>query len=643
MTIPFWTPGEYELKSSRMARFRDYVGRAFGRSFENFEEFHAWSVSDVKSFWTLWFQQSGILFEGSVAPTYSPGDEFWNGMWFPNLSLNFAENLLQRLNPVPLVGIDEAGRKRTLSSADVLSQVRGLQLYLKAQGVGPGDVVAGLLPNIPEAVLAMLAATSLGAAWSSCSPDFGVEGVLDRFSQVQPKVLFLADGYFYGGKKLSLADKNAAVLAGLPSVRSTVTVPFVGGEGDYVENSKGDGKPLEFRRVPFRAPLYVMFSSGTTGKPKCIVHGVGGTLLQHAKELALHCDLKSDEKILYYTTCGWMMWNWLVSALFLGSTVYCYDGSPGFPHADSIWEWVDREKIEVFGTSAKFIASCRSAGLSPRQKFIFSRLRLVLSTGSPLLPEDFDYFYEHVSRAERPIQLASISGGTDIVSCFVLGTPLKPVLRGEIQGRGLGLDVQAFNLQGQPVIDEKAELVCVKPFPAMPVCFLNDPGNERFKKAYFERFPGVWHHGDFITIKPGGGVVIHGRSDATLNPGGVRLGTAEIYRQVETHPDVQDSLVVGQRWQGDERVVLFVKLKDGAAKLTPVLVDDLKARIRSGASPRHVPAKILLVTDIPYTRSGKKVELAVKSVIHGEMPSNLEALANPECLELFKNRPELQS
>ena len=641
--MEYWSPGEYELKSSNMARFRDYVGRAFSRSFSSYEEFHAWSVSNVKDFWTLWFQQADIVFEGSVAPTYIPSlsGEFWGGFWFPNLNLNFAENLLSRLSVLPLVGLDEQGRRREISEVDLVNQVRGLQVYLKSLGVGPGDAVAGLLPNIPEAVIAMLAVTSLGAAWSSCSPDFGVQGILDRFSQVQPKVMFLSDGCLYNGKKIALAEKNAAVVSALPSVRDTVTIPFLGLGGDYPEKSKTDGADLEFKRLPFKAPLYIMFSSGTTGQPKCIVHSIGGTLIQLTKELSLHCDLHHDEKILYYTTCGWMMWNWLVSALAMGATVYCYEGSPAYPNADSIWERVDEEKIEVFGTSAKFISSCRVAGLVPRKKYAFEKLRLVLSTGSPLMPEDFDYFYERV--VSRPLPLASISGGTDIVSCFVLGNPLKPVLRGEIQGRGLGLDVKAFDTSGQEVIGERGELICAKPFPAMPVGFLNDPGNVKFKKAYFEKFPGVWNHGDYITITAKGGVIIHGRSDATLNPGGVRLGTSEIYRQVETHPAIQDSIVVGQRWEGDERVILFVKLKDPEATLTDVIIKELKDRIRAGASPRHVPSKVLQVTDIPYTVSGKKVELAVKAVIHGETPNNLEALANPASLQLFKNCQELKS
>lgn len=624
-----------------MAGFLRAAERLSQQRFSDYESLWVWSVDHFEDFWTLWLRESGTIYEGMPLPVFeavasgvAPGHR-----WFRGLSLNYAENCVRGFGETPLVAMDEKGRVRRLSREDCLRRIRGLQLFFKAQGVQAGDVVAGLLPNVPEAVLAMLAASSLGAVWSSCSPDFGVQGILDRFEQIKPKVLLLADGCYYGGKTIDLADKNAQVLAGLPSVQATLTVSHVGLRGDWAQKIQSDGTPIEFARLPFSHPLYVLFSSGTTGKPKCIVHGAGGMLLQHQKELALQGDIREGESLLYYTTCGWMMWNWMASAVSVGATVWCYDGSPAAPNADSLWKLVSDHEIEFFGTSAKFIAMCRIQGVS-LQNMPFTKLRRVFSTGSPLAPEDFDYFYEQV-RPQNPLPLASISGGTDICSCFMLGTPLKPVVRGEIQARGLGMDVHAFDATGQPVVGEKGELVCTKPFPAMPVSFFGDRDGSKYRKAYFERFPGVWHHGDYVTITPQGGVVIHGRSDATLNPGGVRIGTAEIYRQVEKHPAVQDSLVVGQQWDGDERVVLFVKLKDPKAPLTETLVKEIKDAIRAGASPRHVPAKILLVADIPYTVSGKKVELAVKALIHGETPTNLEALANPAALGAYKNRPEL--
>lgn len=625
-----------------MARFAKRAAALSGYKFKSYAHLHAWSVEHFADFWALWLRESGALYAGSSSIVFrpGPGNDWTRAEWFPNLKLNFAQNLIERMGDLPLVGCDEQGRRREFLRAEVLERVRGLQRFLRLEGVGPGDVVAGLLPNLPETIIAMLATTSLGATWSSCSPDFGVQGILDRFTQINPKVLFVADGYTYAGKRIPLAEKNRAVLEKLPSLNATVTIPFLGIEGNFDEVSLGDRGAIEYTVVPFNSPLYVLFSSGTTGQPKCIVHGVGRVLLQLLKELKLHGDLDHRDKLLYFTTCGWMMWNWMNAGLATGATVYCYDGSPSHPGLDSLWGLVDREHITAFGTSAKFIASCRSAGVELK-KLSFSALRTVFSTGSPLMPEDFDYFYAQV-RPRKPVQLASISGGTDIVSCFMLGTPLKPVLRGEIQAAGLGMDVRAYNEAGHSVIGQKGELVCAAPFMSMPIRFMNDEGHRKYRKAYFERFPGVWHHGDFVTVTEEGGVIVHGRSDATLNPGGVRLGTAEIYRQVETHPAVQDSIAVGQQWQGDERVVLFVKLKDPAQSLDATLVKEIKDRIRAGASPRHVPAVMLKVADIPYTVSGKKVELAVKALVHGETPSNIEALANPQSLAQYKNIPELK-
>jgi acetoacetyl-CoA synthetase len=641
--VILWNPTPFDLKDSRLARFRDLARKTTGLPFPDYASLHSWSTRAFQEFWLLWLQDAGLLYSGSPVPAYvskSGTNDVLGGQWFPNLRLNFAENLMAKLAEVPLVGLDERGRRREWSRREVIERVRGLQIFLKEQGVAPGDRVAGVLPNVPEAVLAMLATTSLGAVWSSCSPDFGVQGIVDRLSQVKPKVVFLADGYSYNGKLLPLAEKNEAVLAALDSVRVKVMVPFLGDdEGSFDAFSRTDGLPVEFTRRPFAAPLVIMFSSGTTGKPKCIVHGTGGPLLQITKEWLLHCDLRPGERTLYYTTCGWMMWNWMTVALAGGASVHCYDGSPAYPNGGaSMWELVAREQIAVFGTSAKFLASNRAEGLDlhARKDISLNELRLVLSTGSPLAPEDFDYFYAKLAPATRSLPLASISGGTDILSCFMLGNPLKPVIRGEIQGAGLGMRVEAYDDTGHAVIDRQGELVCTRPFPSQPVGFLDDPGDAKYRKAYFERFPGVWHHGDYVTVRPEGGIVVHGRSDTTLNPGGVRLGTAEIYRLVESHPAVQDSLVVGQQWQGDERVVLFVKLKSGETELSEDLVRDLKARIREGATPRHVPAILKAVREIPYTVSGKKVELAVKQILHGAEPKNVEALANPASLDEYR-------
>lgn len=648
-----WRPNEAHLRESRMALFRDRFSSLVGEPLLDYESFYASTVKHYPDFWRLWLEQSGMLFEGSPQRAYLPNasGEVYGGQWFPDIQLNFAANLLARLDDEPLIGRDELGRRRTWTKARVLNQVAELATLLRAQGVGPGDRVAGFMPNVPESILAMLATTGLGAMWSSCSPDFGVQGVLDRFGQIEPKVLFVTDGTVYGGKRIDLTQKTRDIVSKLPSLRAVVRFPFLDSAslpptdtdwidaGALLESAPAD-EP-RFDKFPFETPAYILYSSGTTGQPKCIVHGAGGTLLQHSKELILHSDLRAGEKIFYYTTCGWMMWNWVVTSLLVGAKLVTYEGSPFAPIQESLWDMVNDEGIQVFGTSAKFLSACRTSGVHPRAGREFRALRLVLSTGSPLLPEDFDWFYQEVA-PNNAIPIASISGGTDIVSCFMLGTPLKPVVRGEIQGRGLGLGVESFDSQGQPVRGRQGELVCTNPFPSMPVGFWNDAGHAKYRKAYFERFPGVWHHGDFVTITNEGGVVMHGRSDATLNPGGVRIGTAEIYQQTESHPAVADSLATGQLWKGDERIVLFVKLREGH-RFDAALAKDLQDRIRRGTSPRHVPAKVIPVVEIPYTRSGKKLELAVKRVLHGEPVENLEAIANPQSLELYRNLPELQT
>ncbi|HET8899496.1 MAG TPA: acetoacetate--CoA ligase, partial [Rhodanobacteraceae bacterium] len=557
--------------------------------------------------------------------------------------LNFAENLLRFRDGRPaLVWRDEAGRSGQLSHAELHGQVARAAAGLRRLGVQAGDRVAAFLPNGPEAVIGMLATTSLGAIWSSCSPDFGIEGVVDRFGQIRPKVLFTADAYGYGGKRFDCLDKIRSVLGRIDSIERLVVVPYSGAPLALDDLPKAVAlpdlvaahadKPLEFVPVPFNHPLYVMYSSGTTGVPKCIVHGVGGTLLQHLKELVLHTDLKREDRIFYYTTCGWMMWNWLVSSLAVGATVVLYDGSPGYPAPHSMWDMADELGISVFGTSAKWLAAIEKAGVKPRETHKLTQLKTILSTGSPLAPESFDYVYRDIK--ER-VLLASISGGTDIVSCFALGNPLLPVYRGELQCRGLGMAVEALNEDGKPVRGEPGELSCLKPFPSMPVGFWNDPDGEKYRHAHFAKHPNVWSHGDFVEITAHGGVIIHGRSDATLNPGGVRIGTAEIYRQVEQVPEVLESIAIGQKQDDDERVVLFVRLRDGNT-----LDDDLRQRIcqqiRANTTPRHVPARILQVHDIPRTISGKITELAVRAVIHGKVVKNTDALANPQALAEYE-------
>ncbi len=645
----YWKPSEELRHSSAMSRFASFFAKKIDKNIKDYESLCDASIQKFPQFWKEYLQFSELVYEGPLLPVQVEAPEFRNQKFFPNLKLSYPENLLRRFHDdeeIILVGLcEDSSIRREWSLAKAKKAIAAIQSKLKKAGVAKGDRVAALMPNSPEVVIAMMAATGLGAIWSSCSPDFGEKGILDRFSQIEPKFLFVSDSVIYNGKTFNLEQKNSILIKALPSLKAHHCFKQLVSNCEEAINLKGSLESAseklsapQFLRVEFNDPLFIMFSSGTTGTPKCIVHGVGGTLLQHSKEHQLHCDLKSQEKILYYTTCGWMMWNWVVSALLQGAKLFCYDGSPAAPNVDSMWEIADREELNVFGTSAKFIASCRNQNLEAKKKYQFKNLRLVLSTGSPLLPEDFDYFYTYVE-SQNPLQLASISGGTDILSCFMLGNPLKPVVRGEIQGRGLGMDVQAWNDQGHPVVGEQGELVCCRPFPSMPTEFWNDPSGEKYQSAYFRHFPNIWHHGDYVEMRPNGGIVIYGRSDATLNPGGVRIGTAEIYRQVETHPLVADSLAVGKMIDGDEEVQLFVKLKPANPLSDSELEEfnrDIKTRIRSGASPRHVPKKIFIVKDIPYTVSGKKVEIAIKKILHGQDPGNREALANPDSLEEYK-------
>jgi len=638
-----WTPSEDEARHSQMnvlrERFEDRLGLP-ADSLRDYEKFCDASITHKCEFWSMCLKEFGVIFEGNLQPALRSGEDFWEAEWFPSVRLNYAENLVNGFvdsGPV-LVGLTERSDiRREWTKSAALAAIASLQTRLRQAGVGVGDRVAAILPNAPETMLAMLAVSGLGATWSSCSPDFGEQGILDRFEQIEPKFIFVAKDTIYNGKTFGLSSKNDHVLARLPSVEGKHEFRTLSNDlSEALNLSLTEGGDIHFERLPFSHPLFIMFSSGTTGAPKCIVHGAGGTLLQLLKEHRLHCDMRPGEKVLYYTTCGWMMWNWLVSALASGSRVYCYEGSPAAPEADSLWKLVDREHVEVFGTSAKFIGSCRTQGLQISERSKLKSLRLVLSTGSPLLPEDFDYFYTRVQSREQRLQLASICGGTDIISCFMLGNPLKSVRRGEIQGRGLAMDVQAFDEHGNQVRDQQGELVCATPFVSMPVGFWKDADKSRYKKSYFEAFPGVWHHGDYITLTAEGGIMVYGRSDATLNPGGVRIGTAEIYRQAETHPLVSDTLAVGRKTVDDEEIVLFVKFRSADQLMTDEIKSEIKKRIREGASPRHVPKDLYAVADIPYTVSGKKVEIAVKRILQGLDAGNREALANPASLDLYK-------
>ncbi len=645
-TEPLWSPSAERIAAANLTRFMQAAGTRAGRTFAGYDDLWQWSVDERAAFWDTLWDFCGVVGDKGER-LLEDGERMPGARWFPGARLNFAENLLRhRDDRLALVFRGEDGTRLTLTYAGLYQAVAEVAAALRGAGVGPGDRVAGFLPNHPQTVIAMLATTSLGATWSSCSPDFGIQGVLDRFGQIEPKVLFTADGYHYAGKRVDSLGPIGEVVAQLPSVRLVVVVPFLDPQPDLTPVPHavllGDfttaASAVAFERLPFDHPLYVMYSSGTTGKPKCIVHGAGGTLLQHLKEHQLHTDLGRDDVLFYFTTCGWMMWNWLVSGLASGCTVVLYDGSPFHPGPRTLWRMAAEEGVTVFGTSAKYIAAIEKVRVRPARQFELPRLRAILSTGSPLAPESYDYVYRDIG---PDLQLASISGGTDIISCFALGNPVGPVYRGELQCRGLGMAVAVYDEAGHEVQGQKGELVCTRPFPSMPIGFWNDPDGQKYHDAYFARFANTWCHGDYAELTPRGGLVIHGRSDAVLNPGGVRIGTAEIYRQVEKLPEILESIVVGQVWDNDVRVVLFVRLREGVA-----LDDDLQKRIRQvireNTTPRHVPAKILAVADIPRTISGKIVELAVRKVIHGQAVDNTDALANPEALEHFRDRPELR-
>ena len=642
-----WNPTKKQIQESQMTRFTEFVNDYHQLSLQNYNELYNWSVKNIMDFWRTFWNYSKIIHSGKIGSVVDDNSKMPGAKWFSGIKLNFAENLLRyQDDKIALIFKGEGRKPQYITYKLLYERVSNLASSMRDAGVQPGDRIAGFLPNMPIAIIAMLASASIGAIWSSCSPDFGIKGVLDRFQQIKPKILFAVDGYYYNGKKFNYLEKIKKIALQLPSLKYVVVNPYISHSIDltdipngisYQHFIKNKVKYLQFEQLPFNHPLYIMYSSGTTGMPKAIVHGAGGTLIQHLKELRLHTNLTRNDTIFYFTTCGWMMWNWLVSSLAIGATVVLYDGSPFFPDGNALWKLADELGFTIFGTSAKYIASCEAAGVMPQTDMDLNRLKTILSTGSPLVRESFDYVY---TKIKKNVTLSSIAGGTDIISCFVLGNPNLPVFRGEIQCRGLGMDVHAYSAAGKSLINKQGELVCARPFPSMPIYFWNDPDGEKYSNTYFNEYPGIWHHGDYISINDHGGITMHGRSDATLNPGGVRIGTSEIYRVVENILEIDDSLVIGQEWQGDERVILFVKLRD-EYKLNEKLITKIKNTIKSNCSPRHVPSKILETPDIPYTINGKKVEIAVKNIVHGKNVSNRDALVNPESLDYYTNLEEL--
>ena len=650
MKKPLWTPSEDAVERTNMTRFIRFINEKHGKGFKAYSELYQWSVENISDFWAAMWEFTQIKASQEYDFVVDDANKMPGARWFVGARLNFAENLLRyRDDHVALIFKGEAQPSVRITYAELYDSVARLARSLRDLGVGPNDRVAGFMPNMIETVVAMLATTSLGATWSSCSPDYGIKGVLDRFGQIEPKVLFSANGYSYNGKRFDSLGRIGEILRQLPSIEKVVVVPYTEERpdvkavpraipyGDFV--AKKGAFEIDFEQVPSDQPLYIMYSSGTTGLPKCMVQSVSGILLNQIKELQLHTDIKREDTIFYFTTCGWMMWNWLVCSLALGATLVLFDGSPFYPDPGALWKLAEEEKITVFGTSARYIAAIEKEGVRPGRDYDLTPLRAAVSTGSPLSVESFEYIYREV---KEDLQLASVSGGADLNGCFALGNPIGPVYAGEIQCRGLGLKVEVFDPDGKPIIGQQGELVCTAPFPSMPLCFWNDPDGSKFRAAYFEVYPNVWRHGDFAEITETGGMIIYGRSDATLNPGGVRIGTADIYRVVESIDAVADSIVVGQDWEGDIRVILFVKLAEGI-DLTDELITKIRGSIRENTTPRHVPAKIIAVKDIPYTINMKKVELAVRNVIHAKPVLNIDALANPESLDQFRDLPELQT
>ena len=639
-TQALWIPDEEQVASSNLKRFM----KDCDRYNDDYHDFWTWSINNAEEFWSNFWDFCKVTGEKGEVVLKEPS-KMIGGQFFPEGKINYAENLLQNKSDDPaIIFRDETGLERHLTFQELYDQVSLWVQALKDQGVKKGDRVAAYLPNMPETIIACLATASIGAIWSSASPDFGVQGIIDRFGQINPKILITVDGYYYGGKTIDCLDKIKEVQKSIPDLEKTIVVSFAGSKNKIGEISNGvlledflkayQPNSIEFQAVSFNHPLFIMFSSGTTGVPKCIVHGHGGTLLQHLKEHRLQCDIKPGDKVFYFTTCGWMMWNWLITALASQATLLLYDGNPFYPNGNVLWEFTARHKVTLFGTAAKYIDALKNADIRPKESYDLETLKIITSTGSPLVHESFDYVYDSI---KEDVHLASISGGTDIVSCFMLGNSISPVWRGEIQGAGLGMAIDVFDDNGKPLSEgNSGELVCTKPFPSMPISFWNDPDNSKFHSAYFEEYENIWNHGDWVERTPHNGFIIHGRSDATLNPGGVRIGTAEIYRQVEKIPQVIESIAVGQDWEGDTRVILFVRLRAGIS-LDDSLIKQIKSTIRAGASPRHVPAHVIQISDIPRTKSGKITELAVRDIIHGRKVKNQAALANPEALDLYKD------
>ncbi len=649
MAKKLWQPSKERRTQSNMYRFMNFINKRHGRDFEEYEPFHQWSIENIPDFWAAMWEFAGIIASTPYSKVVDDLNKMPGARWFIDARLNFAENLLRhRDDQIALTFKGEARDSVRMTYRQLYSEVARVAISLKEAGVLVGDRVVGFMPNMPQSIIAMLAAASIGATWSSCSPDFGIKGVLDRFGQIKPKILFTADGYFFKGKEIDSLERISKISKELPSIEKVIVVPYTQQNPDlrhipdaihYADFLTPEPDPeINFEQLPFDHPLYIMYSSGTTGLPKCMVQSAGGILIHHIKELMIHTDLKREDTIFYFTTCGWMMWNWLTSSLSVGATLVLYDGNPFYPHPDVLWKMAQDEKITVFGTSAGYIAALQNTEIKPDDLYDLTSLRSVLSTGSPLSVEGFEFIYREV---KADLQLASIAGGTDLNGCFGLGNPLGSVYAGELQCRGLGMNVHAFNEEGKSVINQKGELVCTTPFPSMPIYFWDDPDGKKYHAAYFDVYPNIWRHGDFIKISEHGGMVMYGRSDTTLNPGGVRIGTSEIYRQIEQMEEIEDSVVVSQNWKNDVRVILFVKLPD-RVELTEELKQKIVSNIRSNISPRHVPAKILSVPDIPYTLNMKKVELAVKNIIENQPVLNKDALINPEALDFYAELKELQ-